>query len=72
MPRNAPLFLLLGLLASALSTSLRADDPLLESLAPAASQSGERQVRGVLRARNQAVLSSELPGRCLLYTSRCV
>jgi membrane fusion protein (multidrug efflux system) len=66
MPRNAPLLLLLlSLGACAFSSPLLADDPLLDSLTPTASQSGERQVRGVLRARNQAVLSSELPGRII-------
>ncbi|MEN0105324.1 MAG: efflux RND transporter periplasmic adaptor subunit [Pseudomonas sp.] len=39
-----------------------ADDPLLDS--PAASQSSaQRSARGVLRARDQATLSSELAGR---------
>lgn len=63
MPRNAPFLPLLGLLSCAFSYSLLADDLLLESPAPSAAHSAERQVRGVLRARNQAVLSSELPGR---------
>ena len=36
-------------------------DPLLDGLPSAAT--AERQARGVLRARNQAVLSSELAGR---------
>lgn len=65
MPRHSPLPSLFGLLIFALSSLVRADDPLLESLAPVATQTGERQVRGVLRARNQAVLSSELPGRII-------
>lgn len=37
------------------------DDPLLDS--PAASTSAPRMARGVLRARDQATLSSELAGR---------
>ncbi|MBH3339821.1 efflux RND transporter periplasmic adaptor subunit [Pseudomonas mendocina] len=63
MPRNTLFLLFAGLVSCGFSASLLADDPLLESLAPSATQTGERQVRGVLRARNQAVLSSELPGR---------
>lgn len=63
MPRNAPLLLLLGLLSCAFSASLLADEPLLEPLASTTHQTSERQVRGVLRARNQAVISSELAGR---------
>ena len=42
-----------------------ADDPLLESNATASASGNE--ARGVLRARDQAVLASELA--CLLYTS---
>lgn len=53
------------MLVFAFSSFVWADDPLLESLTPVATQSGERQVRGVLRAHNQAVLSSELPGRII-------
>ncbi|WP_212628978.1 efflux RND transporter periplasmic adaptor subunit [Pseudomonas sp. KB-10] len=63
MPRNAPTLLLLGLVSCAFSSYLLADDLLLESQSADVTHSGERQVRGVLRARNQAVLSSELPGR---------
>lgn len=63
MPRNTPILLLFGLVSCTFSSSLLADDLLLESPTPTATQSAERQVRGVLRARNQAVLSSELPGR---------
>ncbi|TRO14977.1 efflux RND transporter periplasmic adaptor subunit [Ectopseudomonas mendocina] len=65
MPRHSSLPSLLGLLILAFSSLLWADDPLLEPLTPTAMQSGERQVRGVLRAHNQAVLSSELPGRII-------
>ncbi|TRO42176.1 efflux RND transporter periplasmic adaptor subunit [Pseudomonas sp. ALS1131] len=63
MPRYAPLLTCLGLLSCTFSSSLLAEDPLLDSLTPTAAQSGERQVRGVLRARHQAVISSELAGR---------
>ena len=62
MPRHSPISTLLGLLFLAFSPLLWADDPLLDSPTPTATQPGERQVRGVLRAQNQAVLSSELPG----------
>lgn len=65
MPRHSPLSYLFGLLIFAFSSLLWADDPLLDSLTPVATPSGERQVRGVLRAQNQAVLSSELPGRII-------
>jgi len=41
----------------------QAADPLLDSIIPSVSAEAERQIRGVLRARHQAVLSSELPGR---------
>lgn len=51
MPRYSPLSSLLGLLIFAFSPALWADDPLFESLTPIASQSGERQVRGVLPGR---------------------
>ncbi|MFI8745565.1 efflux RND transporter periplasmic adaptor subunit [Pseudomonas sp. NPDC077186] len=63
MRHHSPRLPLLGLLALLLSPPLWADDPLLESFVAAAPDAGERQVRGVLRARDQAVLSSELPGR---------
>lgn len=63
MPRNAPLLLIIGLLSSAFSFSLLADDALLEPPASTEMKAGERQVRGVLRARNQALISSELAGR---------
>ncbi|QTN44039.1 efflux RND transporter periplasmic adaptor subunit [Ectopseudomonas mendocina] len=65
MPRNAPFLLLFGLVSCTFSSSPLADDLLLEPPAPTATQSAARQVRGVLRARNQAVLSSELPGRII-------
>jgi multidrug efflux pump subunit AcrA (membrane-fusion protein) len=65
MPRHSLLPSLLGLLILTFSSLLWADDPLLEPLTPMAMQSAERQVRGVLRAHNQAVLSSELPGRII-------
>lgn len=63
MPRRSALLLALGLLALPLTPSPWADELLLAPLTPSATQSSERQVRGVLRARHQAVLSSELPGR---------
>ncbi len=50
------------------SATAQSSDPLLESLpAPSieANASDERRARGVLRARHQAVLSSELAGRIL-------
>lgn len=65
MPRHSPLPTLFGLLIFAFSSLACAEDPLLDSLTPVATQSAERQVRGVLRAHNQAVLSSELPGRII-------
>ncbi|WP_430292857.1 efflux RND transporter periplasmic adaptor subunit [Pseudomonas sp. B1-22] len=40
-----------------------ADDPLLDAPAPSGAAAGD--VRGVLRARDQAMLSSELSGRIL-------
>ncbi|WP_178111095.1 efflux RND transporter periplasmic adaptor subunit [Pseudomonas sp. 8Z] len=46
-----------------LSGTIWAEDTLLAPLDQAATASGERQIRGVLRARNQAVISSELSGR---------
>lgn len=54
--------LALGLLwlSSAQATSLE-NDPLFDN--PGAAPSSERKARGVLRARNQATLSSELAGR---------
>ncbi|KFF48669.1 RND transporter [Gammaproteobacteria bacterium MFB021] len=57
-------WLTLGLVALSLSPALWAqDDPLLTPLDQTTASNGERQVRGVLRARNQAVISSELAGR---------
>ncbi|MGP0172275.1 efflux RND transporter periplasmic adaptor subunit [Pseudomonas sp. NCHU5208] len=61
-PRSAH-WLPLAILTLVLSPSLRAEDPLLAPLDQTTANSGERQVRGVLRARNQAVISSELAGR---------
>lgn len=63
MLRHTARLLTLGLLILSLGAPLWAVEPLLEPLAITAMQGGERQVRGVLRARNHAVLSSELPGR---------
>lgn len=65
MPRPTPLLLCLSMLLCPLMSSARADDPLLDSLTTNAPSSAERQVRGVLRARDQAVLSSELAGRII-------
>ncbi|WP_106420364.1 efflux RND transporter periplasmic adaptor subunit [Salinicola tamaricis] len=58
-------WLTLGLVALSLSPSLWAEDSLLGPLDPTntATKGGERQVRGVLRAHNHAVISSELAGR---------
>lgn len=63
MPRHTARLLILGLLTLSLGSPLWAVEPLLEPLGITAMQAGERQVRGVLRARNHAVLSSELAGR---------
>ncbi|MBA1262357.1 MULTISPECIES: efflux RND transporter periplasmic adaptor subunit [Pseudomonadaceae] len=59
---SAPLFAL-GLLTLSVTPSLWADELLLELQTSSATPINDRQVRGVLRARNQAVLASELPGR---------
>ncbi len=64
MLRHTARLSILGLLMLPLGSPVWAE-PLLEPLAITALQTGERQVRGVLRARNQAVLSSELPGRII-------
>ncbi|WIX34414.1 efflux RND transporter periplasmic adaptor subunit [Salinicola sp. JS01] len=57
-------WLTLGLVALSLSPALWAqDDPLLTPLDQTTTKDGERQVRGVLRAHNHAVISSELAGR---------
>ena len=53
--------LVFGCLVS-LTPMLMADDPLLDR-APAAAVSADSEARGVLRARDQAMLASELSGR---------
>ncbi|WP_353981961.1 efflux RND transporter periplasmic adaptor subunit [Salinicola endophyticus] len=53
----------LGLAALFLSPALWAEDSLLAPIDAPSSSDGERQVRGVLRAHNHAVISSELAGR---------
>lgn len=63
MPSLPARLFALGLLALPLNPPLWAEELLLEPLANTATASGERQVRGILRARDHAVLSSELPGR---------
>ncbi|WFC60993.1 efflux RND transporter periplasmic adaptor subunit [Pseudomonas sp. REST10] len=63
MPLRSSRLFPVGLLVLTLSPLLQAQDPLLEALERAEPTGAERQVRGVLRARDQAVLSSELPGR---------
>nr|WP_285961080.1 efflux RND transporter periplasmic adaptor subunit [Pseudomonas tohonis] len=55
------LFGLMGLAMSAGAQDVPAPDPLLD--APAASATPGSAARGVLRARDQAVLASELAGR---------
>ncbi|GAC1030740.1 hypothetical protein thsps21_15670 [Pseudomonas sp. No.21] len=55
------LFGLMGLAMSAGAQDLSTPDPLLD--APAASATPGSAARGVLRARDQAVLASELAGR---------
>ena len=45
------------------ATPLRAEDPLLSTDIDTQAAASERQARGVLRARDQAVLASELAGR---------
>ncbi|MFZ6045555.1 efflux RND transporter periplasmic adaptor subunit [Pseudomonas sp. CR3202] len=52
---------LMGLVATTWAEEPPAQDPLLD--APAAQATASSDARGVLRARNQAVLSSELAGR---------
>lgn len=52
-----------GLIAALYSQGLWAQDDLLDPLAEPASLSEPRQIRGVLKARDQAILSSELAGR---------
>ncbi len=54
-------FLMLALLVCAMP--LRAEDPLLTAVTDTPAVASERQARGVLRARDQAVLASELAGR---------
>ncbi|MBD9414795.1 efflux RND transporter periplasmic adaptor subunit [Pseudomonas sp. PDM16] len=54
--------IILGLLCSQAVHAAPENDPLLDTPV-AAQQAGERSARGVLRARDQAVLSSELAGR---------
>lgn len=63
MPLRSSRLFPVGLLVLTLSPLLQAQDPLLDALERAEPTGAERQVRGVLRARDQAVLSSELPGR---------
>lgn len=63
MPFRSACRLILGILMLSMSPTLWAEDPLLAPLDQDATTHGERQVRGVLRARNQAVISSELAGR---------
>ncbi|WP_220814277.1 efflux RND transporter periplasmic adaptor subunit [Pseudomonas paralcaligenes] len=54
--------IILGLLCAQAIHASPENDPLLDA-PTAAPQAGERSARGVLRARDQAVLSSELAGR---------
>jgi len=56
---------ILTLVVLACATSLRAEDPLLSTAMDEPSIAAERQARGVLRARDQAVLASELAGRII-------
>lgn len=53
----------LGLIAVLHTPGLFAQDDLLDSLSEPENFSEARQIRGVLKARDQAVLSSELAGR---------
>lgn len=50
-------------LSAVQAESLPPGDPLLDNLTPSTVTSATREARGVLRARDQAVLSSELAGR---------
>ena len=54
--------IILGLLCARTLCAAPDNDPLLD-IPSATSPAGERSARGVLRARDQAVLSSELAGR---------
>ncbi|GIZ12998.1 efflux RND transporter periplasmic adaptor subunit [Pseudomonas sp. NCCP-436] len=63
MPGYVPLLSLIGFLTVAFTNPLWAGDPLLD--APVAAADNERLVRGVLRARDQAVLASELAGHII-------
>ncbi|KJH80215.1 RND transporter [Stutzerimonas stutzeri] len=56
---------LMTLLVLTCATSLRAEDPLLSSDIDRSAIAADRQARGVLRARDQAVLASELAGRII-------
>ncbi len=57
--------IVLGALLCLLITSAWAEDPLDNPLLDIPAASAERAARGVLRARDQAVLSSELAGRII-------
>ena len=61
-PPRLPGMILCLLCAQASLADSLADDPLLDT-PPTADSPAERAARGVLRARDQAVLSSELAGR---------
>jgi len=63
MHRTLASLLTLGLVATVFPCNLPADELLLAPDGDSQSAPAERQVRGVLRARDQAVLSSELTGR---------
>ncbi|MFP5421023.1 MAG: efflux RND transporter periplasmic adaptor subunit [Gammaproteobacteria bacterium] len=54
-----------GLIAALYCQCLFAQDYLLDPLSEPESYSEARQIRGVLKARDQAVLSSELAGRII-------
>jgi RND family efflux transporter MFP subunit len=54
---------LIGLASVAQAQTPAPDDPLLENPASASQAVTSSEARGVLRARDQAVLASELPGR---------
>ncbi|NMY39765.1 efflux RND transporter periplasmic adaptor subunit [Pseudomonas sp. WS 5013] len=55
--------LVLGSIAAMHSQGLYAQEALLDPLVVSENHSETRQIRGVLKARDQAVLSSELAGR---------
>lgn len=61
-PTLYSVFGVLGLISIAWAEEPPTQDPLLDAPAAAATKQGG-EARGVLRARNQAVLASELPGR---------